>query len=383
MVVRDGEGNLTGLLREKSVFQLVAARPQPSLAEREAGLESASAEYAATGIGCVRDCFVTLDDLAVLKSVYENGRLHVRVRALIAAVGLRTPAEVEKLLDGLEPYAALRHDPYLSIWGLKFMIDGGIEAGATEEPYLRGPHDDISQNAPCDCVPTDWRGAILVPPAQLIEVMDVVVRRGYRIGTHAYGDRGISTLLDIYEQLLKRHPHLPPGTLVMEHGGIATPDQRKRAVSLGIPVTIQQPLLHDVAAVQAVYWGEERTSRLFPARGWLDEGAVVTGGSDFPVGKFGVMRSVWGMASRMTVAGIKGPEHAITVKEAVAMHSTMAAQFLKEDAVRGTIAPGRWADMSVWPIDPLELGDDKGHLETLRDLMSTYTIVDGKLRGRR
>ncbi len=103
----------------------------------------------------------------------------------------------------------------------------------------------------------------------------------------------------------------------MEHGGLAGPEQRARAVALGIPVTIQQPLLHDTAEVEEGFWGPERVARLFPARGWLDQGAQVSAGSDFPVGQFGAMRSVWGMTTRHTVIGVKGPEHAITYDEAL------------------------------------------------------------------
>jgi predicted amidohydrolase YtcJ len=373
VIVRDKEGKLTGLLRDSPAFQVVGARPPLSVEQRKAGVELASMEYAATGIGCVRDCFVSLDDLAVLKAVHDEGKLHVRVRALIGAVGLKTVAAVEKLLLELEQWRHLQHDPYLSIWGLKFMIDGGIEAGATEEPYRIGPHDD--PGAEC-CVPTEWRGALLQSPDEIVELMDTVVRRGWRIGTHAYGDRGVRMLLDVYENLLRRHPHLPPGTLVMEHGGLATKDQRERAVFLGIPVTIQQPLLHDVAAIQSQYWGKERTSHLFPAREWLDQGALVTGGSDFPVGKFGAMRSIWGMASRMTVTGVQGPEHAISVQEAIRLHTTLAVKLLKEQDHRGIIAPGRWADLTVFKTDPLEVGD----VNELRDLLPLYTIVNGQIK---
>lgn len=372
--MRDAEGKLTGLLRDSPAFQLVGARPPLSVEQRKSGVESASLEYAATGVGCVRDCFVTLDDLAVLKAVHDEGKLHVRVRALIGAVGLKTVAEIEKLLSQLEQWRHLQHDPYLSIWGLKFMIDGGIEAGATEEPYRIGPHDDAG--AECCVTPTEWRGALLQSPDQIVELMDAVVRMGWRIGTHAYGDRGVRTLLDVYETLLKRHPHLPPGTFVMEHGGLATADQRRRAVALGIPVTIQQPLLHDVAAIQAQYWGKERTSHLFPARQWLDQDALIAGGSDFPVGKFGAMRSIWGMASRMTVAGIQGPEHAISVEQAIGLHTTSAVKLLHEEGTRGMIAPGRWADLTVFRTDPLELED----MDELRDLLPLYTIVNGQIK---
>ncbi|MGW1800283.1 hypothetical protein ACWCQN_31140 [Streptomyces sp. NPDC001984] len=55
------------------------------------------------------------------------------------------------------------------------------------------------------------------------------------------------------------------------------------------------------------FWGPERVARLFPARGWIDLGVQVSAGSDFPVGQFGAMRSVWGMTTRQTVIGHQGP----------------------------------------------------------------------------
>lgn len=111
-------------------------------------------------------------------------------------------------------------------------------------------------------------------------------------------------LLDVYERVLRNNPGLPAGALVMEHAGLAGPEQRARAVALGVLVTIQRPLLHDTAEVEREFWGEERVAALFPAREWLDLGAQVSARSDFPVGQFGAMRSVWGMTTRQTVIGV-------------------------------------------------------------------------------
>ncbi|CAJ0547431.1 Ff.00g041850.m01.CDS01 [Fusarium sp. VM40] len=133
----------------------------------------------------------------------------------------------------------------------------------------------------------------------------------------------------------------------MEHGGFADPGVQARTVEMGIPVTIQQPLLHDVAPIQSLYFGKDRTARIFPAHSWLDAGALIGGGSDYPVGRFGAMRSVWGMTTRETVAGVMGLEHAITSDEAVALHTTMAAKLLHENHVRGDIAPGKFADLTI------------------------------------
>ncbi|KAH6984278.1 amidohydrolase family-domain-containing protein [Ilyonectria sp. MPI-CAGE-AT-0026] len=368
---RDDDGRLDGHLQDAAMAGIMSIMPAPSLSKRMAGIEQASASYAATGIGCVRDCAVPVEDLDMLKRTHDAGKLHVRMRALMSTMGMNSAAQVAKLLDKMEAWRHLQFDPWLSVWGVKFILDGGLEANATEEPYIGRP--DVGC---CGSDVGNYRGTLIWDPDELFQAMDMVVRSGWCIGTHAFGDRAVRVLLDVYERLLHHHPHLPPNTLVMEHGGLATPDQRSRAIGLGIPCTIQHPLIHEAAAFETLYLGKERVARCFPARGWLDSGGLVAGGSDYPVGVYGPMRSVWGMTTRQTVAGIMGPEHAIRVEEAIAMHTTLATTLLGESDTRGTIAPGRFADLTIWPWNPLTAQDPSD----LRDLLPLYTIVGGKLK---
>ncbi|WP_329363800.1 amidohydrolase family protein [Streptomyces sp. NBC_01483] len=86
------------------------------------------------------------------------------------------------------------------------------------------------------------------------------------------------------------------------------------------------------------------------------------------------MRSVWGMTTRQTVIGVKGPEHAITYDEAVALHTINAARLCGGEHLRGTLTPGRFADLTVWDQDPAHCPGD-----ALRDLNPTHTFVGGLL----
>ncbi|SOB79985.1 amidohydrolase [Streptomyces sp. 1331.2] len=358
VIERDGQGRLTGRLINRAVELVERVLPRPTAAERIEGLRAASADFAATGIGTVRDCLVPVEDLDVLDAARAEGALAVRVRALVSGFAARTPEQVDALLDRMDAWRAEgRDDDRLRLWGVKFGIDGGFEAGALEEPY---------QGQPC------YHGRLLWEPADLLAAVDRVVGRGWRVGVHAWGDRGLRVLLDVFEQVLKGRPGLPPGTLVVEHGGLARPDQRARAIALGIPVTVQHPLLHDGALTQQRAWGEERTAALFPLREWLDEGALLTAGSDFPVGPYGAMVSVWGMTTRGTTAGVVGPEHAIERAEAVALHTVNAARLTGESELRGLLRPGAFADLTVWPVDPLDCPVD-----ALRELLPTRTVVNG------
>ena len=358
VIGRAADGRLNGRLIDNAMGLVERLVPRSERAQRIDGLRVASGQYAATGIGTVRDCAVSLDDYAVLLAARETRALSVRVRALISAIGQSDASQVEDLLDGMEEWR-YNADPWLQVWGVKFGLDGGLEGGATEEPYA-------SDHSFC--------GTLTWDPDALVEAVKAVVRRGWRVGTHAYGDRAVRVLLDVYERVLNDMPGLPVGTLVMEHGGLAGAEQRERAVALGVPVTIQQPLAHDTAEVERGFWGAERVAALFPARQWLDQGALVSAGSDFPVGQFGAMRSVWGMTTRQTVIGVQGPEHAITYDEAVALHTTNAARLLGESRLRGSLTPGRLADLTIWDQDPAHCP-----AEARRDLNPTHTIVGGAL----
>ncbi|MFE0463152.1 amidohydrolase [Kitasatospora sp. NPDC058965] len=356
---RDAAGRPDGHLLDGQAL----VRPQlppPDPATKLAGLRLASRAYAATGIGTVRDANCSPADLAALQQLRARGELGCRVRALIGTLGLTEVGQVEQLLDGMAQWRRV-DDPWLRVWGVKFWMDGGIESGALEAPYC-----------PAHCPTPGYTGHFAWDPPQLQDAVERVVRRGWRVGIHAYGDRGVRALLDLFERVQQRVPGLPPGALVMEHGGLAGPEQRSRAVRLGIPVTIQQPLLHDVAAIQAEYWGRDRVAALFPARAWLEAGADISAGSDYPVGAFGAAHSLYGLTTRATVDGVLGPEQAIDRAAAIRLHTTAAARLTGEGRLRGQLTPGRLADLTVWPTDPATAPT---HL--LDGLRPSHTVLGG------
>lgn len=174
-------------------------------------------------------------------------------------------------------------------------------------------------------------------PAAMVEVVSHAVRRRWKIGIHAWGDRAVRTALDVYEQVLREAPDITRGTLVIEHARLPTAEQRARAVRMGIAVTAQHPLSHDLAPSLIQNWGVRRSSDVFPLREWIEEGALIAAGSDYPVGSYDAMASVRGMVTRQTKAGVLGPEHAIDAYTAVKLYTADAARLIGEDdrLVRG------------------------------------------------
>jgi predicted amidohydrolase YtcJ len=202
------------------------------------------------------------------------------------------------------------------------------------------------------------------------------VRRGWRIGTHASGDRAVRAVLDVYEAVVDQLGPLPPWTLVIEHALLSDTRQRERAVRCGVGITVQHALLWNInmGSEMLINWGAERTRQVNPLDEWLASGADLAAGTDI-VRPFNPMTNVWGMVTRGTKsAGIQGPEHAIDVASALRLYTIGTARLNHEQDRLGTITPGKLADLVAYPTDPLT-----AHPDDLARLIPTFTMVGGRV----
>jgi predicted amidohydrolase YtcJ len=358
-IVKDADGNPNGWLIDQAKSLAERLFPEPSTEERVEDLRLASLDYAAHGITTVKDAYVMENELPLLRAARERGALQVRVRAMVGiGFASRAPAETSAWIDRIAAQTATGDDAF-RVWGLKLVLDGGAENAATEEPYVGRP---------------DFKGMLMWEPDALERTIAMAARRGLKVGVHAWGDRAVRTLLDVYERVEADVPGLPQGSLVLEHGGLPHADQRARAIKMGIPVTVQHPLLHDLAFGLIQGWGKERTAEVFPLREWIAEGALVAAGSDYPVGDYDAMSSVWGMVTRQTRAGILGPEHAIDVRTAIRLYTSEAARLIGESDRLGSLLPGHLADVVAYRRDPMNVPADE-----LRSLRPAFTMVGGRM----
>ena len=356
---RLADGSRDGTLEGGAVYQVAAFAPGPSRAELAAALGTTSAAYGALGVGTIREAMTTLDDLAAYTDAWEQGLLQVRVRLM-----MRVPSEPElstdqalALIRGLGARSGFGDD-WLRIWGLKLVMDGGVEGAALEDPYANDPGNSGHLN---------WE------PAAMTQVCAEAVRRGWRIGTHAVGDRALRTLLDVYEAVVEQTGPVPPWTLVIEHGMVSDAAQRDRAVRDGFGVTVQYPVLWNMGSEMLRTWGPERTRRVTPLDQWLAAGADLAAGTDI-VQPFNPMTNVWGMVTRGTKsAGIQGPGHAISIGTALELYTMGTAALNHEQDRLGSITPGNLADLVAYPLDPRTAAPDG-----LAELTPAFTIVGGR-----
>ena len=355
---RLADGSRDGVLEGGAVYTVAGFAPPPGRPELAAALGRTSAAYAALGVGTIREAMVTVDDLLAYQDAREQGLLTVRVRPLIRVGNELSGDQALELVRGLGARSGFGDD-WLRIWGLKFVMDGGAEGGALEQPYTNNPTEFGHLN---------W------DPEVMTRVCVEAVQRGWRIGTHAAGDRAVRTLLDVYEGVVAAVGPLPPWTLVIEHALLSSEEQRERAIRGGFGITVQHTLLWNMGSEMLVNWGPERTRQVSPLDQWLAAGASLAAGTDI-VRPFNPMTNVWGMVTRGTKsAGIQGAEHAIDSATAVQLYTLGTARLNDEVNRLGSITPGKLADLVAYPADPFAVDVDE-----LPQLLPAFTIVGGRV----
>jgi predicted amidohydrolase YtcJ len=241
--------------------------------------------------------------------------------------------------------------------GLKFVLDGGVEGGALEEPYTNDPTQSGHLNWTVD---------------DMVVIISSAVARGWRVATHAAGDRAVRVVLDAYQQVRTNVRNAAPDALVIEHALLSSAEQRARAVDMGIPITVQHTLLWNMGSEMLQIWGAARTAEVNPLDEWIAAGADLAVGTDIarPINP---LLNVWGMVTRGTHnAGVQGPHHAIARSDAIDLYTRAPARLDREDTWRGTLAPGYAADLIAYPQDPYTAPIDE-----LPDLTPEFTIVAG------
>src|SRR5207244_1258108 len=111
---------------------------EPTFEQGVEGLGQACREYNSYGIGAVRDPFVSPDQLLIYQALWERGELTVRSRIMLSPMA----TTVEERMAHVAGFAGRSGfgDDLLKLWGLKFVLDGGAEAGALDQPYANNPH---------------------------------------------------------------------------------------------------------------------------------------------------------------------------------------------------------------------------------------------------
>jgi predicted amidohydrolase YtcJ len=369
-VVTDAAGRPTGLLQERAqelVGRLVNPYPLAALAD---AIDRAGAQYLKEGITSCTEAGIgggwigrSPVELAAYQAARDQGRLRVRVELMVASDVLHPLAGHGS--DGLELGLDLGlrtgfGDDWLRLGAVKIFSDGSL-VGRTA-----AMHDEFA-DTPGEA------GYLQAGADELLATIVAAHRSGWQVATHAVGDRAIDLALDGYARAQAAHPR-PDARHRIEHFAVSRPEQVARAAELGVIAVPQGRFATEIGDGMLAALGPARHGWLYRHRSLLDAGLTLPGSSDRPVALGAPLLGMHDMVNRRTGSGAPyNPAEAITAEEALRAYTYGSAYASHQEQVKGSITPGKLADLVVLSEDPAGVpAAEIGGIEVLA------TFVDGR-----
>ncbi len=352
VIVRDESGNPTGLLQETAMGLISRAVPDLDPNIMGAAIRAANYHQLRLGITSATDPLLMPSHLSVYRELDEGGDLAVRINGL----PIRRPDGGTETL----PLPQKHLSDTLRVDTVKFFADGGL-SGATaaiSQPFkITGTH-----------------GVLRFTDDELFELMFEAHVNDFRIATHAIGDVALEQVISTYEKLHKAHPS--PLRHRIEHLGLPAAGHLERCKAMNIIAVPQTVFLPALGDTYRRYLPDEFFPSCYPVRSMLDAGLTVALSSDAPVVPDD--NPLLGMKAALDRLDPFGepiaPEQAITPYEALYAY-TMGGAIASGDADnRGSLTPGKWADLAVLSADPLTTPP-----EELTSITADETYVGGVL----
>ncbi len=376
-IIRDEKGEPTGLIlgAPQLLGALRRSRP-PSREDILWAIRTMQRSYNRVGITSTVDRGQGPEGFRAYQELWRKGELTVRttVTYMISVPG--TPQQVREEMLRI-PFVTGMGDEWLRVGAIKTIMDGGILIGTA---YLREPYG-LNTKLYGYVDPT-YRGVLGVPRENIVEMARVAAELGWQMTAHTAGGGATDVLLDAYEAADKVTP-LKGRRFHVTHGNF--PDARavQRAARMGVGFDAQIAWHHyDGPALKDVF-GPERMSHFLPLRSLLDAGVRVAGGSDHMI-RFDAREAInpyhpffgmWMAITRRTADGtVLNPEQRITREEALRMWTIDGAYLAFEEKNRGSIEPGKLADMIVITRDYMTCPVDE-----IKDIEVLLTLVGGRV----
>lgn len=364
-ILHDAQGNPTGLLRERAsglvgsamARDLSRRTPEQIEAEAQKEIDLASEEALSNGVTSFQDAGSPPETMARMRRRAEQGTLTLRlwVMARTSNANLEAHWSDYKVINAGNKYYTVR--------AIKRQIDGAL---GSRGAWMLAPYSDSPGSS----------GMSTEDPADIARTARLAIEHGFQLCVHAIGDRGNRETLDIFERAFKEHPASKDLRWRIEHAQHINAADIPRFGKLGV-----------IAAMQGIHCTSDApyvTPRLGPQRAeegayvWrslLDSGAVVTNGTDTPVEEVSPIASYYATVSRKLKDGtVFYPKQRLSRMEALRTYTVSNAYAAFEEDTKGSLTPGKLADITVLSRDILTVPEDQ-----IPGTQIAYTIVGGKI----
>ena len=255
---------------------------------------------------------------------------------------------------------------------------GGLKVTLDGSPQGRTAWRTVPYLIPPDGQKPGYKGYPAIPDtAQVQAYLDEAYAKGWPVKVHANGDAAIDQLFAALRPVVAKRG-VKPGQVTLIHGQFIRPDQVKELRSLGI--------FPSMFPMHTFYWGDwydkivgpDVAARISPMRSILDTGLHATSHTDAPVALPNLMQVAWATVNRTSRSGkVIGPGERVTPYEAMKMITLWGAEQFGEAADKGSIEPGKRADLVVLSDNPVTMDATKINqvrvLETIKDGKTVWT----------
>src|SRR5262245_61438477 len=359
VIMRDAGGNPTGVFKDAAMPLVYKALPPRTHEQRLRSALGAMKHAVSVVVTSVQHMNPEFADVAAYSEVAEKGELTTRIYAVPMETDWRDQAKV-----GIRRAWG---SSYLRLGGVKGYADGSLGSRTaymfeafTDDPGNRGLLSDEMH-----------------PPSAMRDRLMQADAAGLQLRVHAIGDRGISMILDIFADIEKEHAYHDQ-RFAIEHAQHMAQKDFERFAKLHVIASMQPYHAIDDGRWAEGRLGHERARYSYAWRSFLDHGVTLAFGTDWPVAPLDPILGLYAAVTRATLDGKNPggwiPEEEITLPEAIEAY-TMGAAFAEfQEREKGSITPGKLADMVILGENIFELKP-----ETIRNVKVKTTIVGGKI----
>lgn len=346
MIDRDSNGEPTGFLKEAAYDLVLSSVPKPNEDELTHACILACEKAVQAGLTSVHWIVGRSLEIRVLQKLKKQGKLPLHVY-LIVPVALLSSYAKTGMCTGFG-------DSMLRLGGVKIFVDGSLggRTAALEKPY----NDEKAT-----------KGMLCLSQKELTKMVRDARNAGFQACVHAIGDKAISTALNAFESASEGNSDNSCRHRI-EHASVLNKQLIKHLKSLGLIASIQPHFVVSDFWIEARL-GPARARWTYPFKTLIENGVLVTGGSDCPVEPIDPLFGVYALAARESF-----PEERVSVEEALKVFTVNAAYASFEENVKGSIEPGKLADFTVLSQNPLTTNPKK-----IKDIHVEMTIVGGKI----
>jgi predicted amidohydrolase YtcJ len=353
-----GSNKPAGLFMENALGLVYPGLPQQSEDDKLGAADRAQVMYARNGYTTVSEGATAFKDFAMLRKFADSGHL------LLDLVALPVFSDLALYEQNRIDLADTAYRNRLKIGGVKVLADGspqGRTAYWTQPLLTGGPNGE-----------RDWRGAPMLPYEQFAPLVKKLVAQNVRVNCHANGDAAIDMFIDALRAAGVTAAQDRRDEVI--HSQFVRPDQLDRYVELGITPSFFIAHTFFWGDVHVRNTGEQRAFFISPLKAASQKNLHFSIHTDFTVTPLDPMMMIWSAVTRESRSGkIIGPAQRVDALTALKAITLDAAWQYREERSKGSLEPGKLADLVVLSANPLKAKPDD-----IRSIKVLETIKEGK-----